>query len=211
MERDCIEKAASRREQRKLDRRNAIIAAARQSFLENGYAATSMSGLLKSLGGSKATLWSFFRTKEELFAAVIDDATMAFHNLLDHELSPTGDLETTLVGFCRKFMQALSTPESLAIWRLVVAESKRFPEVRHVFNARAARHMQDALRHFLIAHIQAGHLRDEDPAMMAYILTTLCTGLQMQLLLGNATGHMDAMEADARAFTRYFLRSFAVA
>jgi TetR/AcrR family transcriptional repressor of mexJK operon len=78
-----IEREVGRREARKLDRRKAIVDAARRAFLDDGYAATSMSGLLKTLGGSKATLWSYFRSKEELFAAVVADVTAEFRKELE--------------------------------------------------------------------------------------------------------------------------------
>ena len=53
---DTEEPALGKREARKQDRRDAIVAAARRSFLEEGYAATSMSGLLKTLGGLSPAL-----------------------------------------------------------------------------------------------------------------------------------------------------------
>ena len=54
-------------------RRAAILAVARTAFFAHGYGATSMSAIAATLGGSKTTLWSHFRSKEALFAAVIDD------------------------------------------------------------------------------------------------------------------------------------------
>ncbi|MFY0108264.1 TetR/AcrR family transcriptional regulator, partial [Acinetobacter baumannii] len=80
----------SRREARKQDRRQAILDAARTSFFEQGYDGTSMSGLLATLGGSKATLWSYFRSKEELFAAVLDEATAAHRGSLLECIDPSG-------------------------------------------------------------------------------------------------------------------------
>src|SRR4026208_346391 len=65
----------SRREARRRDRRGAIIGVARRSFLNNGYAATTMSSIAAELGGSKGTLWSYFPGKEELFAAVLRETT----------------------------------------------------------------------------------------------------------------------------------------
>ena len=62
----------SRREARRQSRREAILDVAAQSFLEHGYAGTTMSAIAATLGGSKGTLWSYFASKEVLFAAVID-------------------------------------------------------------------------------------------------------------------------------------------
>src|SRR3546814_14236049 len=68
----------NRREERKTQRRASILEVARRSFFEKGYAATTMSGIAATLGGSKSTLWRYFSSKEELFAAVLDDATAEF-------------------------------------------------------------------------------------------------------------------------------------
>ena len=54
-------------------RRTAIIAAAAEAFLEFGYDKTSMSLIAERLGGSKATLYSYFKSKEELLLAVLDN------------------------------------------------------------------------------------------------------------------------------------------
>ncbi len=52
-------------------RRNVILEAAVALFKELGYERTSMNELAKRLGGSKATLYGYFASKEELFRAVV--------------------------------------------------------------------------------------------------------------------------------------------
>lgn len=203
-----IERPMGRREARKQDRREAIVAAARRSFLDDGYAATSMSGLLKTLGGSKATLWSYFRSKEELFAAVIEDVTRAFRQQLESELVATGTLRSTLVAFCRSFMNKTAHPDAVATWRLVVAESGRFPEVGRIFYERAAGHVETALASYLRQQIEADRLRDEDPARMAQLLVSMCATQQNKLLWGVEEGDGVAKDADATRFADYFLRLF---
>ena len=198
----------TRRELRKLDRRQAIVDAARASFLEHGYAGTSMSGLLKSLGGSKATLWSYFRSKEELFAAVIEDVSAAFRSELEDVLTSTGQLETGLVEFCRSFMRKIASPDALATWRLVMAESGRFPEVGRIFHERAASHTQAALGAFLARHIASGELRAEDPLRMAEMLTSLCVSRHTRLLWGIEPSDPATRDADAVRFVQWFLRTF---
>ena len=53
-------------------RRAAIIKASADAFLELGYEKTSMSLIAERLGGSTATLYSYFKSKEELFFAVLN-------------------------------------------------------------------------------------------------------------------------------------------
>jgi AcrR family transcriptional regulator len=54
------------------EKRAAIVKIAYEAFLTDGYAATSMSSIAAKVGGSKATLYNYFASKEELFAAVIE-------------------------------------------------------------------------------------------------------------------------------------------
>ena len=54
-------------------RRDAIIDVAREVFFEEGYAAASMSSIAARLGGSKGTLYNYFRSKDELFEAQVRD------------------------------------------------------------------------------------------------------------------------------------------
>ena len=76
-------KKISKREANRMERRRAIVAIARDHFFEHGYAGTSMSAIAAALGGSKGTLWSYFRSKEELFAAVVDDTATSVRSQLD--------------------------------------------------------------------------------------------------------------------------------
>ncbi len=199
-----------KREARKQDRRDAIVAAARRSFLEDGYAATSMSGLLKTLGGSKATLWSYFRSKEELFAAVIADVTAAFRQQVTGELLTPGEMEATLVNFCRVFMNKTAHPDALAAWRLVVGESGRFPEVGRIFYQQAASHIERALATYIAQQIAAGRLRDEGAIDMARVLTGMTATHHNRKLWGIEAIDPAAIDANARRFVGYFLRLFAL-
>src|ERR1700731_2894878 len=79
-------------------KRRAIIAVAREVFLAQGYAATSMSEIAARLGGSKGTLYNYFRSKEELFAAFMLDTCEGPANAVFDRLPPSGgDLRAALV------------------------------------------------------------------------------------------------------------------
>lgn len=204
-----IELPLGKREARKQDRRHAIVAAARRSFLDKGYAATSMSGLLAELGGSKATLWSYFRSKEELFAAVVEEETSALREELEADLSGSADLETTLEAFCRSFMKRAADPNALAAWRLIVGESGRFPELGRIFYEHAAMRVERGLAGYLAEHIASGCLRDEGAVNMAQVLLGFCGTPHDRRLWGISSQEPDEIETDARRFTDYFLRLFA--
>src|SRR5262245_44391850 len=82
------------------DRRDAIVAIAHEAFLANGYAGTSMSAIAARVGGSKATLYNYFKSKQDLFIAVVEGLCGQFDSLLDEaEIEGSGDLRTSLSRF----------------------------------------------------------------------------------------------------------------
>ena len=198
------------REVRRLERRDRIVGAARRHFLDEGYAATSMSQLHRALGGSKATLWSYFASKEDLFAAVIEDITGEFRQELEETLSADEDLERTLIRFNTSFIQKTVQPELIATWRLIVGESGRFPEIGQIFHERAVMQVERALSDYLAGEIEAGRLQGETPDGMASILIGFTGNRQNMRLWGVGVDTDEAIKADAVRFSRYFLRLFGV-
>ena len=72
----------SRREERRDERRDGILDVARDCFLADGYAATSMSTIAARLGGSKGTLYNYFKSKDEVYLALASEGARQFAPLL---------------------------------------------------------------------------------------------------------------------------------
>jgi len=107
-----------------------ILEAATQLFLRDGYAATSIEAVLDASGGSKATLYSYFSTKDDLFRAVVQEA-------IRHQRQPTLDLHgnprAALVDFIVQAFEIMSAPRHRALLRVVVAERERFPDLARLY------------------------------------------------------------------------------
>lgn len=103
-----------------------IIEAATHLFLRDGYAATSIEAVLEASGGSKATLYSYFSTKDDLFRAVVQEA-------IRNEPRPALELgdnpKAALVDFVVQAFEIMSSPRHRALLRLTVAERERFPDL----------------------------------------------------------------------------------
>ena len=78
-------------------RRQAILAVAREVFMEDGYAAASMSAIAARVGGSKGTLYNYFPSKEDLFTAVIQDECELKQAALFDNLTAEGDDATKVL------------------------------------------------------------------------------------------------------------------
>jgi AcrR family transcriptional regulator len=198
----------SRRDSRKQDKRSAIVSAAKHAFMENGYARMSMSGLVATLGGSKATLWSYFRSKEDLFAAVLEDAVGAYGRALAERLLLSDDLREGLFIFSKGLIGKMLSDDGLQLYRLITAESGRFPEVGKLFYAQAAGPVEAALAAYLRRHIDRSALVAEDPSSMARTLIVLCHGSQERSLWGLEMLKEDEIDAEASRVSDIFLRAF---
>jgi AcrR family transcriptional regulator len=132
----------TKREQNKLQRRDCIVQIATRAFLDQGYAATSMSAIADELGGSKATLWSHFGSKEELFAAVMDQLVVRFACEIEGTLAQDTFSIEGLRHYCRRYLVKLMGEEAIRLFRLIIADGGRFPEINAVFHVRAPARVQ---------------------------------------------------------------------
>jgi AcrR family transcriptional regulator len=198
-----------RRETRKAERRAAIIELATRTFLEHGYDRTTMSGIAGQLGGSKATLWSYFASKEELFAAVLDSATAAFRSAMTSVLDPHAPIDEVLILFVEKFVTRITMPDAIALQRLIISEVERFPEIGRIFYDRAPGRSRIVLAEYLATQMEAGTLRRDDPGDAAATLLSMCAGGYPQhLLWGVERRDPDAIRDEAHRIATHFLRCY---
>lgn len=107
-------------------RRQAILNAAAKVFQETGFERASMSAICERLGYSKATLYNYFASKEELFSAVVFDATEAEFQATLEALDPTmQDITQALELFGQRLLTLIYSPQVQAMRRLVVSEAGR--------------------------------------------------------------------------------------
>jgi len=205
-----MSETVSRREENRAARHATIIAVARASFLDHGYAATSMSTIAAALGGSKGTLWAYFPSKEALFAAVLDDVTAAFRTELADALRPGRDTRTTLVDFARRFSMKVLNPDAVRLHRLVVGEGGRFPEIGRQFYDRGPAHVMAQLSTYIAGAMATGDLRPADPVRAAQHLVQLVQTHQNLRLWGVASlPDGPAIDTHAAEVVDLFRRAYA--
>src|SRR5690606_35043401 len=112
-----------------------ILEAATELFLRDGYGATSIDSILEVSGGSKATLYSYFPTKDDLFRAVVDEVLAS--TTREPHLDTSADPRTCLIEFSIQRLELLFSPRHHALLRLIIAERDRFPDIASMFYERA--------------------------------------------------------------------------
>jgi TetR/AcrR family transcriptional repressor of mexJK operon len=118
---------------RQAAKRHAILAAARRLFLAEGLAGTSMEAVAREADVSKATLYAHVASKDALFGAVVTESCNAMARdavaLAGHGTS----LREGLSRFGETLLWFLTKPETLAIYRTVMAEAQRSPGIAEAF------------------------------------------------------------------------------
>ena len=115
---------------RKEDRPKEITAAALDAFAENGFAATRVDDVAKRAGVSKGLLYLYFKTKQELFKAVVKSVVIRrvdrlIENVETTELSSDNFIRGPLLSFLQKIP---GSPVAIVI-RLLIAEGPRHPDL----------------------------------------------------------------------------------
>ena len=168
-------------------RRQAIIAAGRELFLERGYAATTCADVVARSGGSLATLYSLFGTKRGLFEAILRDHAESVMQPLAVE-SVAGDPAQGLLAVGRRDLEGVLEPTVVGWWRAICAEAPHAPELRDVFVSEEGGPLQKALSAYLADKVEQGQLELADPVLAAGQFLALVRGpLHHRALAGDPT------------------------
>lgn len=129
-------------------------------FKELGYERTSMNLVAKRLGGSKATLYGYFDSKETLFFAVTESmGQLHMGAALDQLSQPNGRcLGEVLRQFGEVMTAFINRPEALAVYRMVVGEAGR-SEIGQRFYEIGPQRVTNTLSQVLRSAIDSGDLR----------------------------------------------------
>jgi len=190
-------------------RRQAIMDVAADAFRERGFDATSMSDVAARLGGSKATLYNYFRSKEALFAAVMMEAVKAQARPIVETFAASSDVEAGLHRFAREYIRLMLQPDVLAMNRMCVAEGERCGFGAELFEA-GPKILITMISERLQKAMDAGVLRQADPWRAAFHFKGLCgTGLVDMRLHGCRAQPSEAeIEESADAAADTFLRAY---
>ncbi|MBV8049331.1 MAG: TetR/AcrR family transcriptional regulator [Paludibacterium sp.] len=164
-----------------------ILSTATRLFIEHGYAATSMEQITATAGVSKQTIYRRYVSKEELFVAVIRDLAAS---LLETSVTGKTDLQNPLVGLneaCWALLQLTARSETVALFRILIAEAVRFPDLVVRVKKAAMQPIEDVMRFLLHAAREAGLIRHDIPEEdMVNALTGMSMGwFFQQRLLGH--------------------------
>ena len=164
-----------------------ILKAAIDLFIERGYEGVSVDAIVELTGGSKTTVYSYYRGKEALFVAAIEALTVEMLEPLCRvqvaELPPAQGL--CVVG--RQFLSTLACPRGIALFHTVLAQSRQFPELSKAFYDAGPKLFKHRLSETMTSWQQQGLLRNGNPELQTeQFLSLVLGGWNMRMLLGLA-------------------------
>jgi len=168
-------------------RRDAILEAGRELFLDRGYSATSLSAVVRRSGGSMTTLYELFGNKRGLFEAILRElAEEMLAPLCSTAVAP--DPRRGLETFGRRYLEAILEPRMIGLYRMMLFEAPRTAELRELFLSRPGGPVQRALAGYLARLGAEGEIEVDDAAEAAAEFLALMRGSLHQRAMGGERG-----------------------
>lgn len=174
------------------NKREQILQGAMKIFLHHGYATTSMDRVAFEAGVSKQTIYSHFQDKEGLFRALIERVTI---RRLQAEYQSESELfqgepVPVLTKLANSILRRMEDPEYIALIRLVIAESGRFPELAQLYSNTVVQYGYRNLSAYFQSHSELNIL-DPEATTRIFIGTIVGFMLSQELLQGKHTMPME--------------------
>src|SRR3569833_2450805 len=191
-------------------RRERILDVAQEGFLEEGFANASMSTIAARLGGSKGTLYNYFKSKDDLFNAYVERRCLWQDEIFAAPLDDAAPAET-LRRIGRANLTRVQTDFNLRNFRLIASEAERSPEIGQTFYNAGPRQGAERVAEMLGDMAEAGYLDLDDPLDAAHQFLGLVQNRYFKARLCNAIPELTQkqIEDEAALATRTFLRAFA--
>jgi AcrR family transcriptional regulator len=158
------------RAERKIERRDAILAAAIEEFSASGFAATRLDDVAKRAGIAKGTIYLYFRDKESLFLELV--RTMLGPSVGAIEKAPMVDLPVRVAveNIVDLFVREIYGTRRKDVIRLIIAEGPRFPKLAEFYYREVIARVMPAMRAMLTRAVERGELGNDALARFPQLL-----------------------------------------
>jgi TetR/AcrR family transcriptional regulator, mexJK operon transcriptional repressor len=136
---------------RMAEKRASILRAARPILLRDGLGGTTLDRVAAEGGIAKMTLYRHFPSKEALFEGLVTAMCEYMREGLENAALADIDKPSAnrLADELRAFVAALIEPDALALYRLIVADGWRFPDLAHAFEQSGMRVIRQRIAELL--------------------------------------------------------------
>ena len=194
-------------------KRRAILDAATEVFLRDGYLGTSMDEIAARSSASKQTVYKHFSSKEALFVEIVSSMTDRTGDAVHDEMPELSgdDVAAYLESYAYRQLSMVLTPRVMQLRRLVIGEVSRFPELARVLYERGPQRAMRELAATFEALASRGLLRADDmmTAAMHFNWLVMAQALNQTMLLGDdAIPKPAELRKHAKDGVRVFLAAY---
>lgn len=206
---------ATKTDPRVVRSRTAILTAATETFLREGYTATTMDAIAAEAGVSKRTVYNNFRDKEALFREVTLAATAIaapFAGEIAAKLAEPPDLEAALLSLARRLITRAADPSVVRLRRLLIGEAHRFPDIAAEYYRLAPGKVIATLTRAFASLASRDLLKVTDPGRAAEHFAFLVLGADLDRAMFDGNDSEPSAESRTRAAeegVRTFLAAYA--
>lgn len=178
------------RKGRKFDQ---VLMGAREVFLASGFEASSMDDVARVSGVSKATLYSYFSDKADLFVQVVRiECARQAETALEH-IDTGAPAEVVLTAAATHLLGFMTSPFGQRMYRMCLAESERFPQIGRAFYESGPVVVRARLKDYFTDAMARGELVIDDIDLAADQFGELCKAdLFPQIVFGLKTQFSEA-------------------
>lgn len=186
-------------EQNKEKKRQAILTSAQEIFLSEGYVLASMDKIAANAKMTKQTVYRYFPSKVDLFQATLRQIGKSVDNRFLRHLQDE-NTKKALLGFAKEFLYFHLSPEHLSIFRLLVAESAKAPEIIDSFLSVRSDNTNMELTTFF-----SQRLKIQDTESIIRLWTGMLLSLRSEVLMGMENPSQQQIETHAETATEFLL------
>jgi AcrR family transcriptional regulator len=189
--------------EKKQQKRTAILAAAQQVFLSEGFTGAGMDRIAAVAEVTKQTVYRYFPSKEELFRETLRHMGRDSHGGFQSSLDKA-DTAEALTGFAEGFIRAHLARHHLDTMRLLIAESAQAPEITEIFFSEGPEDTGAALEEFFRSRLGVAQ-----PETAIRLWTAMLLAFQSDALLGRGSPKEAEIKAHAAASVEFLLAGLA--
>lgn len=193
-------------------RRLKFVMAAGKLFMTHGFAAVTMESIAAEAASAKATLYSYFPSKEALFEAYVVEAGRGLVERLLDAPACSQTLPDTLHRLGMSYLELVTKPDIVALNRLIIGEAGRFPELAHLFYVEGPKKTLSHISQVMSGLMQKGWIRQGEAQTVSLHFKALCeAGTVERIVWGLDPVPVDAavLEAAVDTGVQAFIRLYA--
>ncbi|MFN3844419.1 MAG: TetR/AcrR family transcriptional regulator [Paracoccaceae bacterium] len=168
------------RKGRKFDQ---VLTGARTVFLRDGFDGASVDDIARESGVSKATLYAYFPDKQLMFREICKAECLRQTQETEAEIDPAMSVEAVLTLAGERIAAFTLSDFGQNVWRMIISEGTRFPELARDFYRNGPGMVQDRLVHHLHRLVKDGSLQIDDLDLAAEQFIHLCKATILEKLV----------------------------